>query len=116
MKFDALGSAVMTPLWAGRKRTLVRVDADDLRVQMSWAFRCTVPRSAIVGITRPSGSVLSRGAHGWRGRWLVNGAGTGLVTITIDPPARGRVTGVPVRVRELTLSLDDPDGFIAALA
>ena len=116
MKFDTLGSAVMTPLWAGRKRTHVNVDDDGVRVRMSWAFRCTVPRSAIRSVAHTSGTTLSRGAHGWRGRWLVNGAGSGLVTITIDPPTRGRVTGVPVRVRELTLSLDDPDGFIATFA
>ncbi len=57
----------------------------------------------------------SRGAHGWRGRWLVNGAGDGLVVIDISPPARARVTGVPVRLRELTVSVEDPDALAAEL-
>jgi hypothetical protein len=37
------------------------------------------------------------------------------VVLAIDPPARARVLGVPVRVRELAISLEDPVGFAAAL-
>ena len=54
------------------------------------------------------------GVHGWAGRWLVNGATTGIVTLTVDPAARGRMLGVPVKLRVLHLSLQDPDGFVAA--
>ena len=53
------------------------------------------------------------------GRWLVNGSPDRLVELTIEPP---RYTGrKPVslftkgKVNALTLSLADPDGFIAAL-
>jgi hypothetical protein len=35
--------------------------------------------------------------------------------MTIDPRARGRCAFIPVKIRELTLSLEDPDAFIAAL-
>ena len=53
--------------------------------------------------------------HGWRQRWLVNGSSHGIVVLAIDPPARARVLGVPIRVRELAVSLDEPVGFAAAL-
>ena len=59
--------------------------------------------------------------HGGRGRWLVNGSAEGLVELGIDPPSRvspsiDTMFGLgPSRVNQLTLSLDDPDGFIAAV-
>jgi hypothetical protein len=66
-------------------------------------------------VTPWSGPVWSWGVHGWKQRWLVNGSSHGIVVLSIDPPARARVVGVPVRVRELAISLDDPVGFAAAL-
>ncbi len=32
--------------------------------------------------------VVSIGAHGWNGRWLVNGAHRPIATIALSPPAR----------------------------
>ena len=116
MKYDSLGTAVMTPLGAGRKRSGVTVTDDEVVVTQGWAFRTRFPRAAVTGVRRQAGSVLSRGAHGWSGRWLVNGAGDGLVVLTIEPTTRARVTGVPVSLSELTVSVDDPDGLVAALA
>lgn len=115
MKYDALGAGVMTPLGAGRKHSGVTLTDDQLIVRQSWAFQGVVPRSSITGARRKPGSVISRGAHGWRGRWLVNGAGDGLVVIDIDPAARARVTGVPVTLRELTVSVEDPDALVTEL-
>jgi hypothetical protein len=115
MKYDALGAGVMTLLGAGRRHSTVTLTDDELIVRQGWAFRGVVPRSSIAGARRRPGSVISRGAHGWSGRWLVNGAGDGLVVIDIDPPARARVTGVPVSLRELTVSVEDPDAFVAEL-
>ncbi|MEN9646605.1 MAG: hypothetical protein RL238_3274 [Actinomycetota bacterium] len=116
MKFDTLGTTVMTPLGVGRKRSGVTVTDDEVVVTQGWAFRARFPRTSVVTARRQAGSVISRGAHGWAGRWLVNGAGDGLVVLTIEPTARARVTGVPVSLRELTVSVDDPDGLVAALA
>jgi hypothetical protein len=115
MKYDAIGAGVMTPLGAGRKHSRVTLTDTELIVHQSWAFRSVVPRSSITGARRKPGSVLSRGAHGWSGRWLVNGAGDGLVVIDIEPAARARVTGVPVSLRELTLSVEDPDTLVSEL-
>lgn len=59
---------------------------------------------------------LSIGVHGWRGRWLVNGSRRGLVTIEIEPPARARVIGFPVRLRRLDVSVDEPEALVASLS
>ena len=59
--------------------------------------------------------------HGRRGQWLVNGSAEGLVEMAIDPPCHispsiDTLFGLgPSRVNQLTVSLDDPEGFIAAV-
>jgi len=45
----------------------------------------------------------------------VNGSLQGVVASEIEPSARGRVIGVPLRLRTVFVSLADPDGFLAAL-
>ncbi len=114
-RFDRLGSTVMTPLGAGRRFAHIDVSDTEVDVRLGWTFSSRFPRSSVTGAATTPRRTISRGAHGWRGKWLVNGAGTGLVTITLDPPARGWVTGVPVKVRELTVSADAPDDLVAAL-
>ena len=96
---------------AGSAHPRVELTASTLSVRMGAGFRADVPRSSIRSAAPETLRVGSRGAHGWRGRWLVNTSGMGLVRLTIDPPARGKVLGVPVRLRELILSLEDPDTF-----
>ena len=92
----------------------IALDDDTLRVRMGWAFRTTIPLRQITGARTRDGLVSGIGVHGWNGRWLVNGAATGLVTISVDPAVRAWMP-VPIKVRELTLSLEDPDTFLAAL-
>jgi hypothetical protein len=56
-----------------------------------------------------------------KGQLLVNGSADGLVEITIEPschlsPGIDNLFGIAgSRVDSLTVSLDDPDGFLAAL-
>jgi hypothetical protein len=88
---------------------------DEINVHMGWAFDATFPRSAIARLEAGPASVLSRGVHGWDGRWLVNGSGYGLVTFTLDPEQSARMSGIRVRLRELIVSVDDPVEFIAAV-
>lgn len=88
----------------------------ELRVRMGWGFRTTIPASSVSGVHRDRDMWWGIGVHGWAGRWLVNGSVRGIVRIEVDPPARAWVIGVPVRLRELFVSLDDPDGFVAALS
>ena len=57
--------------------------------------------------------------HAKGGSWLANGSADGLVEIEIDPPCRTeRCLSTFFRqmeVKQLIVSLVDPDGFIAAL-
>jgi len=113
LSYNRLTRALVAPL-AGRHG---RVDVDDshVEVHVGAVFRASIPRSSIRTAAPWTGRVTGYGAHGWRGTWLVNGSGRGLVALTLQPDGRGWVTGVPVRLRELRLSLEDPEGFLAAL-
>jgi hypothetical protein len=118
LSFNWLMTLLMTPLLAGPRRCKVVLSAKRLKVKMglgAWAFSASVPRGSVTQATRVAGPVLGWGAHGWRGRWLINGSSRGLVRIAIDPPGRGRCLMIPVRLRQLTLSLERPDEFIAAV-
>lgn len=83
---------------------------------MGWGFSTIVPRTSIAAVTRYEGTVFTWGVHGWRGRWLVNGSSKGVVVVDIAPRARAYVLGIPVRLRQLAVSLDEPETFINLLA
>ena len=91
------------------------LDDDVLRVRLGWSFRLTAPRQSLVAALRDHGRITGIGAHGWRGTWLVNTTGKGLVRLELDPPARATVCGVPVTVTVLRVSLAEPEAFLAAL-
>lgn len=59
-------------------------------------------------------SVL-RGVNYWRGTALVNGAGTGLVEITLDRPKWVWLGPLRARMRRLIVSAEDQSGLVAAL-
>lgn len=99
-----------------RATSYVDVHDDRLDVRMGWAFRASAPRTAVAAAARSRRFVLDRGVHGWFGRWLVNGAGDGLVRLDLDPAPRAWAGPLPVRLRVLWVSLEDPDGFLGALA
>jgi hypothetical protein len=86
-----------------------------LRARMGWAFSLQAPLESVRFAQRDSRRVWSSGVHGWRGKWLVSRSSSGLVRIDLSPPARARALGVPISVRELTVSVEDPDGLVAAL-
>ena len=116
ISFNRFSRLLMTPLGLGPRHCRLTVGPDDVAVRLGWAFRATVPRPSITAAVERPERVLSLGAHGWRGRWLVNGANSGLVTLTIEPPARARVLGVPIRLRQLTVSVAVPSDLVGALA
>ncbi len=113
-RYDRWCGWLLGLLGMGRRRSQVVVGHDAVRVRMGWAFRADVPRSSIVWAERSEGRVLGWGVHGWRGRWLVNGSSHGLVGLEIDPPVPSRVVGFPGRLRELRLSVEQPDRFAEA--
>jgi hypothetical protein len=109
-----LGVLGLGPRW-----TRLVVDDADVEIHMGWAFQARFPRAAVVAVRPwPTGRrrPASRGAHGWGGRWLVNGSADGLVVVTIDPVARARTIGFPVKLRELTVSVTDPDALVGGLS
>jgi hypothetical protein len=115
LSFNRVMRVVMTVFLCGPRQCRVQLDGDRLRVRMGlagWAFAGSVPRRSIKTARTVRGPVLAWGAHGWRGRWLVNGSSRGLVQLTIEPPARGRCLFVPIKLKELTLSLEQPDQFL----
>jgi hypothetical protein len=89
-----------------------------VRVRMGWAFHSDIPRTSITGARIYPGVIRwTAGAHtDLRGRWLVNGAGSGIVELAIDPPSEGWTAGFPVHLRCLLIGLEDPDGLLRALA
>ncbi len=104
------------------------------------AFEISIPLEAIkkaerVPDHRRGGSL---GVHGGRGKWLVNASYEDLVTLTLQPPQAAAVSmasAMPAevrekspwfvrvllrdrspKVRELTISVEDPDALIRLLA
>jgi hypothetical protein len=94
----------------------LEVDETSLDVRMGWGFRATVPRASIRSVRRSGNRWNGIGVHGWGGWWLVNGSVAGIVRVEIDPPAKARVLGVPVRLRTLEVSMQDPEAVVAALS
>jgi hypothetical protein len=93
----------------------LEVGESDVHARMSWAFRATFARSAVESATRWARAPISRGVHGFAGRWLVNGAGDRILSIKLEPRQRARVVGVPVALRELLVSVDDPAALAQAI-
>ena len=98
----------------GPKQSEVRIADDVLYVKFGWGFRAEVPLSSITKAEHGQGRVTSWGAHGWRGRWLVNGSSKGIVELTIDPAATARVMGFPVTLTTLWVSVTEPEALIEA--
>jgi len=96
------------------KRARVEVSDHDVYVAFGKGFHSRFPLSSVRQIEPiPARWVgVTRGVHGGNGAWLVNGSNRGLVRFILDPPATADVTMRSVEVRELRLSLEDPDGLI----
>ena len=116
----SISYGAITPLLVAtgmpQSRAWVEVDDATVQVRMGWGFSADIPRTSVSGARLHEGRTpLSIGVHGWRGRWLVNGSRSGLVVIDIDPPTEAKVCGVTVSLRELVVSVDEPEELVAAL-
>ncbi len=100
----------------GKSRCYVEVDDERLRVHMGMWFDLDVPRSVVRSAAPNHDRVLGWGVHGWRDTWLVNGSASGLVRLELEPSQRAWMGPVPLHVRVLRISLDDPDGLVGLLA
>jgi hypothetical protein len=115
IRFDRWYRGLSTALWLRPADSYVDVDGTEVEVRMGWAFRARFARGAVATVRRMERAPLSRGVHGLAGRWLVNGSGQGVLALQLDPTQRARVLGVPVKLRELMVSVDDPEGLTARL-
>jgi hypothetical protein len=98
----------------------VEVDRDEIRVRMP-GFEQRIPRASIRTAHRWDDNLHgTSGVHVTRGQLLVNGASSGLVELTLDPPCHTPRTMntifVRQTVREVVVSLLDPEGFLHAIA
>ena len=114
--FDRFYGALSTALLMPPAKSYVEVDRGEIRVRMSWGFAAQFPKSTVKGLSRLARKPISRGVHGFAGRWLVNGSGNGIVIIDLDPPQRGHVMGFPVRIRQLMVSMEKPEQLMTALS
>lgn len=115
IRFSGVNQA-MAVLGILPSRSRVEIDDREIRVSLGWVFRMVAPLESVRAVSLDHGRVLSWGAHGWRGQWLVNGSSRGLVRIELEPAARAHVWPLRVAVRVLRVSVEDPDGLVAALA
>ena len=102
------------PLGLGPKRSEVRIEDGTLHLRFGWGFRTEIPLTSIKDAKPNNDRVYAWGAHGWRGRWLVNGSSKDIAELTIDPPARAYVLGAPIKLQTLYVSVTDPQALIAA--
>ena len=115
LRYGAASRWLLTAFASGPRRSGIAVGDADVAVQMGVSFGGRAPLRSVTSAQPLDETVISRGAHGWRGDWLVNGAGDGLVEVLFEPPMKAHVLGVPVRVRRLRVSVEDPVGFARAL-
>jgi hypothetical protein len=108
IRFERSYRALSSALLISPSDSFVEIDPDE--------FRAHFPRAAVAAAAADERrSILSRGVHGFGGRWLVNGSAEGVVRIELEPPQRARVVGFPVRLKTLRVSVEDPAGLVAAL-
>ena len=115
IRFDAVYRVVSTALLLLPADSYVELAGDEVRVRMAWGFRSRFPRAAVTAAAPYGRRPISRGVHGFAGRWLVNGSGDGIVSLELQPAQRAWVVGFPVRLRTLLVSVQDPAGLVAAL-
>ena len=115
LRFGTHSRFLLKLVASGPEKSGIALDDRELAITMGRIFNGRAPRAAVTSARTLSETVVSRGAHGWRGDWLVNGAGDGLVEVLFEPPMPGHVMMVPVRVRRLRVSVDEPDALVDAL-
>ncbi len=81
---------------------------------MGWAF-CALPAFRGALCSALGGAAAQQGRARAQGRYLVNGSARGLVQIELTPPQRARMLGMPIELRELSVSVAEPHALVAAL-
>ena len=124
LSYDSKGldwiTRLLDPIVSRGRPSGVALGPRELRVRAA-EFEQRIPRAQITDAHKTDINLHgTSGVHVNReGRLLVNGARSGLVELTLDPPCRTPRTlstmFVRATVRTVVVSLVDPDGFLAAL-
>jgi hypothetical protein len=115
LRYGAFSRSMLRLIGSGPTHSGIAISDADLAIKMGRSFDGRAPRTSVTSARALTDTVISRGVHGWRGDWLVNGDGSGLVELLFEPPMPGHVLMFPVRVRRLRVSVDDPEGLVAAV-
>ena len=115
IRFDTAFRVLSRTLLLSPDEAYVEVADDLMHVKFSWAFRATFPRSSVASTSVYPRKPLSRGVHGFGGRWLVNGAGDGILELAFEPAQRAHVLGWPVTLRCLLVSLPRREDFASVV-
>lgn len=100
----------------GPRRATVQLSDTELLVHMGWGFHAVIPRRAILNVRQRGPVWYALGVHRpFRGRWIVNGSPHGMIALDLMPPVPARTLGIPITLKELDISLVEPEAFIAAL-
>ena len=114
IRVDPAFRSLFAVLGAGARHDFVELGDVVVHVQLGWMFRARILRTAVASVQHHPGMFGGWGAHGWRGRWLVNGSSAGIVQLDLEPHQRAWLLGVwPITLRVLYVSLVDPDGFLS---
>jgi hypothetical protein len=115
IRFEPWYRVLSSTLLLAPSASYVDVNEDIVFVRMGWAFSARFPRSSVAATSRRASSPLSRGVHGFAGRWLVNGSGDRILVIDLEPIQRARVLGFPARLQQLMVSVDEPEALAERL-
>jgi hypothetical protein len=121
-QYDLVGS-MLGAFGLGSRFSWIDVSPHLVHVHMGWVFDLRVDPMAISSVD-PEVTFAGFGAiiGGWgvhtnfAGTWFVNGSSSNLIAIRFMEPVGAHMMGIiPVRVRTLVVSPQDPDGLVAAL-
>ena len=120
---DRPSRTLMTAFGAGRKVPRVTMSSSTVDVRMGWAFHAAIPREAVASarplnrgeLRGPFRISVLRGVNYWPRTALVNGAGTGLVEITLNRSKWVWLGPLRAPMRRLIVSAEDQSGLVAAL-
>jgi len=119
ISYNAPSKMILGVLGVGPGKAWVDVEDDEIRARIGWGGSVSISRASIVSVERVDRIPwwLGYGMHGGvKGVWALNGSNSGAVKLTLREPAKGKVTGFPIRPTTVYFSLEDPEGFIAAVA